>query len=230
MNWRTICFFPEVWQNVWFGIFSSLPLTLPISAGFKKYHLIHHQNQGVVNVDPDIPTTFEGKLVQSAIVKFFFLLFQPLIYVFRPLITQPTILQTMEIVAWVIQIIFDALILHYFGWKSFSYLVLGTLLGSGLHPLAAHFVGEHYVWDPKYETFSYYGPLNYLVYNVGWHNEHHDFPRIPGSRLPQLHKIAPEFYKDVGVHKSWPMILVRFIFDPSITAFSRKIRKGKKIN
>jgi hypothetical protein len=132
----------------------------------------------------------------------------------------------MEIVAYIGQAIFDFLILHFFGWKVLSYLFIGTVLGCGVHPLAAHFVGEHYLWG-KYETYSYYGPLNYLVYNVGWHNEHHDFPRIPGSRLPQLHKIAPEFYKDIGVNSSWPGVILRFIFDDSITPFSRMQREGK---
>jgi len=222
-------FFPEVWQNVWFGIFASLPISLPISLGFKKYHLIHHANQGIVNVDPDIPTVFEGKYVRGPFKKFLFLLFQGLIYAGRPLLTLPMPLTKMEIFAYIAQLTFNFLILHFFGGKVLCYLLIGTLLGCGIHPLAGHFIAEHYVWDERYETFSYYGKLNYLVYNVGWHNEHHDFPRIPGSRLPQLHKIAPEFYQNIGKNESWPGVLWRFIFDDSINPFSRVLRKGKPI-
>ncbi len=82
------------------------------------------------------------------------------------------------------------------------------------------------------ETYSYYGPLNSLTYNVGYHNEHHDFPYIPWTRLPKLKKIAPEFYQDLPHHTSWSYVIYQFIMDERVGMFSRvkRVDKSRKLN
>ena len=116
------------------------------------------------------------------------------------------------------------LILYFFGWASFFYLVLSLMFGIGLHPLGGRWIQEHYIFRPGQETYSYYGPLNKLCFNVGYHNEHHDFMMVPWSRLPAIRKIAPEYYNDLMYHTSWTKVLWQFIFTRNLTAFSRIVR------
>ena len=84
------------------------------------------------------------------------------------------------------KIIFDLLILYYCGFRSLMYLILGTFLCMGIHPSAGHFVAEHYAFFEDQETYSYYGWWNLVMYNVGYHMEHHDFPYIPSRNLPKV--------------------------------------------
>jgi sphingolipid delta-4 desaturase len=56
---------------------------------------------------------------------------------------------------------------------------------------------------------------------VGYHNEHHDFPYIPGSRLPLVRQTAPEFYNSLHYHTSWVKVLWDYMAKPEMTPFRR---------
>jgi sphingolipid delta-4 desaturase len=81
--------------------------------------------------------------------------------------------------------------------------------------------------DATQETYSYYGPANKLAFNVGYHNEHHDFPSVPWNRLPQVRKIAAPWYDTLVSHRSWTRLLIRFLFDRKMSLFSRMVREGR---
>ena len=85
------------------------------------------------------------------------------------------------------------------GW-ALAYLLAGTLLGLGLHPMAGHFISEHYTFIKGQETYSYYGPLNILAWNVGYHNEHHDFPYVPWSRFEVFNTLLALYRETCSAH------------------------------
>ena len=127
------------------------------------------------------------------------------------------------------QIGFDLLMVKLFGFSAFLYFLASTFMAGSLHPMAGHFIAEHYTIDGgKTETYSYYGWLNNLAYNVGYHNEHHDFPNIPWTKLPELRKIAPEFYEDLPKCESWVGIMVKYILDDNIGPHCRVKRTPKE--
>jgi sphingolipid delta-4 desaturase len=214
-------------HNKWFGIFTNLPLGIPSFISFQKYHSIHHRYQGEDGIDVDVPSAAEVTVFTNTFTKTLWVLLQPGFYALRPLFVMPLPPSAWEMTNIAIQVAFDAAIYYFFGAKGVVYLAVGTLLGMGLHPLAGHFVAEHYVMGDQVgekkpvETYSYYGPLNWLSFNVGYHNEHHDFPYMPGSRLPALRAMAPEFYDTIPRHTSWTKVLYHYIIDPRIGPGSR---------
>nr|KAG5688369.1 hypothetical protein BaRGS_032937 [Batillaria attramentaria] len=213
-----------------FGFFANLPLGVPMSVSFKKYHLEHHRYQGDAEKDVDIPSKIEGRLFCNTFTKLIWLFLQPYFYTLRPLFMRPKPLTLLEVINMVIQFSFDYAIWYYFGGKALVYLVSGTFLAMGIHPMSGHFISEHYMFVKGYETYSYYGPLNLLAWNVGYHNEHHDFPYIAGSRLPEIRKIAPEYYENLPYHTSWVKVLWDFVFDPKIGPYARIRRPVKQVD
>jgi sphingolipid delta-4 desaturase len=114
---------------------------------------------------------------------------------------------------------------HLWGWGALSYLIASFFFAVGLHPLGARWIQEHYLTSHPQETYSYYGPANVVAMNVGYHNEHHDFPSIPWNRLPRLKGAAPEYYEGLEYHGSWTGLLLRFVFDQELSLFSRAVRR-----
>jgi len=208
-----------------FGMFANLPLGIPMSISFKKYHLEHHRYQGDEIWDTDIPTYLEAKLFATTFTKFFWVILQPFFYTLRPLFVYPKTPNKLEVINLFVQLGFDAVIWYYLGGHILVYMIVGTLMAMGLHPVAGHFISEHYMFKKGYETYSYYGPLNWLTFNVGYHMEHHDFPYISGSKLPEVKRIASEYYDHLPQHNSWIKVLYDFITDPDIGPYARIRRK-----
>ncbi|CAE7786677.1 degs1, partial [Symbiodinium microadriaticum] len=194
---------------------------------FKRYHMEHHQFQGSLDKDTDVPTEWEGRFFRGPILKTLWVFLQPIAYAFRPMMGSPKTPKKLDFINWVVIIAFDALIIYLWGPVGGLYPVVSSVLGFGLHPMAGHLIAEHFVFKEGFETYSYYGPLNYFAWNVGYHNEHHDFPRVPGWKLPMVKKIAPEYYDNLPTHSSWPGAIWKFITDPSMTPFNRIVR-GRK--
>ena len=214
----------KVLHNRMLGIFANLPMGLPASASFKRYHMEHHRYQGEDVLDVDIPTVFETKFFTNTFLKVIWCLLQPLFYSLRPLFVNPKDPGYWEKVNYACAITFNSTIYYFYGFKGLSYLILGTLLGMGIHPVAGHFIAEHYVMNKGQETYSYYGPLNWLTFNVGYHNEHHDFPFIAGTNLPKVRAIAPEFYDNLPHYHSWSKVIVDYICDDKVGPFARTKR------
>jgi sphingolipid delta-4 desaturase len=204
------------------AVFANLATGVPSSQTFKVYHMEHHSATGVDGVDTDLPSEVERRLVTTSFRKVLWLAAMPLNYGLRPLLIRPKRPTAWEIVNFFAQMTFDVALVHTFGASALMYLLASTLLGMGLHPVAGHFVAEHFELAPSFGTYSYYGPCNWVNFNVGYHVEHHDFPRIPWSRLPRLREIAPEFYDTLPSSSSYIKdVFLPFIFNPNVTLHCR---------
>jgi sphingolipid delta-4 desaturase len=220
--------FDTPFWNTAFLYVANLPVPAAFAVSFQKYHRLHHMYLGGKGLDPDLPTNLEGRMFATPFTKAIFLFIQVITYALRPIITQPLPPTQGEIINWLVQLTADSLIVYFWGWQSLGYLLLSTFLGGSLHPMAGHFIAEHYTFEKSFDTYSYYGLGNLLAWNVGYHVEHHDFPRIPWARLPDLKKMAPEFYVNRPFHTSWSGTMWRFIWDEKVTPFSRVLRKVEK--
>ncbi len=215
--------------NLWGGIMCDLPNAFPSSAGFRKYHLKHHAFQGHYDIDADIPSRWEARMIGNGFIgKSLWLLFFPVFQALRP----PRLKEISFSNKWIwinlaTLIVFDLAIWFLVGPYALMYLVASFFFSVGLHPLGGRWIQEHYLVASPQETYSYYGPLNKLAFNVGFHNEHHDFSYVPWNNLPKIKEIAPEYYDSLVSHNSWAALTWQFLTDSNLSLFSRTLREDR---
>ena len=221
--------FRKTWINTLAGMVANLPHVLPSSVSFQRYHLKHHTFQGVYDLDADLPSYWEAKLIGKSAWG-------------KGLLADAVPDLSSDTAAALERNPHDRFVdsdehgnpafeqcrgVFHFRTQALMYLLISFFFSVGLHPLGARWIQEHYMVHPSQETYSYYGPLNTVAFNVGYHNEHHDLPSIPWNHLPAVRQAAPELYDTLIFHTSWTKLLWRFLFDPSLSLFSRQVRESR---
>jgi sphingolipid delta-4 desaturase len=224
------CIFKSNSMNKWAAILADLPNTVPTAMAFRCYHMKHHSHLGDYDYDADLPSHWEARLFgNSALGKAAWMFIFPVFQLTRlgRLRGSVPIWGKWTFINGVCIFLYDLAVLACLGPNALLYLFASFWFSvGGLHPLGARWLQEHYTADPSQETFDYYGPINLIALNNGYHNENHDFPDVPWSRLPQLKQMAPEFYANLKTHKSWGGLLLKFIFDPQFTLYTRVDRSS----
>jgi sphingolipid delta-4 desaturase len=214
--------------NKAFAILVTIPSLTPSAMAFCHYHLLHHSFFGVRGMDSDVPSRWEVRVVgRSSFRKLLWLLLLPFSYsAFHPLFVRRRMPLDGWLVANVIAVAVAWIVMLWLaGWPAIAYLLVSTYFSVGPHPAGAHILQEHVAFDGGNGMASYYGPVNLISVNLGYHLEHHDLPRVAGWRLPLVRKLLPQFYGDHVRHSSRLLGLWQFVTNPAIGLDSRPIRE-----
>lgn len=216
--------------NKLFSILINLPLVFPFAIVFRKYHFLHHAHQGT-KLDFDLPSEFEAKVFRGAFGKFVWLASQLAFYALRPCVLHPVRPCFFGVLNMALQAMFNACMICLCGCGPLKFLFVSLLFAGGLHPCSGHFLSEHVQFRSEMEqdTFSYYGSLNSITWNVGFHCEHHDFPRIAWRRLPRVRGMARESYSTLFVCESWSKALVEFVTNEKLTLGGCRARRHPRV-
>ncbi len=213
-------------RNRLLGILCNVGQGFPSAMSFRTYHLLHHSHLDEYDFDADLAFHWEARVVgTSPFRKAVWLLFFAAIEVVRPLRIQKQFAEPWVIVNTVAIVLTDAVIWYLCGTAGLVYVLLSTFFGVGLHPLGARWIQEHYTFVPGQETYSYYGVLNRVAFNIGYHNEHHDLVRVPWVNLPKVKALAPDFYDHLHAHRSLTRVLMQWLFDPALDLHTRITRE-----
>jgi len=208
--------FRRGWPNKVVAIVANVPHGAPAAIEFRHQHMLHHRYLGDA-ADPDgrdtqAPTRREVEVVgHSTLAKILSFTFGRFFYKARPANAVPHDRWFWSNVAACVAV--DVALVGLAGWRALAYLLLSSLVAFGPHVMGARRVAEHLTLRPGQPTNSYYGALNLVSFDVGYHVEHHDFPAVPWRRLRRLHAMAPEPYRNLASIRSWSWLMAAYFFD-----------------
>jgi sphingolipid delta-4 desaturase len=196
--------FRRPWLNRLFAILANVPLLFPSAIDFRGKHLAHHAHLGEPEGrDTQAPQEWERAFVTTRPRAFVWHAFAPLL---APRSKDAAFSWWPSANVAAHFAVLTPFALH-FGWKPMLFLAASGWFAFGPHPVGIRRYGEHLTLAPGQPTTSYYGWLNRLSFNVGFHVEHHDLPSVPWSRLPRLRALAPELYSPLASLSSWGSLL-----------------------
>jgi sphingolipid 4-desaturase/C4-monooxygenase len=202
-------------NKVW-GLILNLPLGAPAAMEFRTHHLLHHRHLGEADAetgqDTQAPAWAEDAWVgSSALRKLASFTAGRFYWKGRPASKVP--FDGWMTANWITS--FGAITLVGVGWGAAPslYLLCSSLLAFGPHTFGARRLSEHFPVRDGQPTNSYYGPLNAVSFNVGYHVEHHDFPNIAWTRIKKLRELAPEEYDELFAFTSWTKLITSYFFD-----------------
>jgi len=134
-------------MNLALGMFANLPIVAPYSVAFQRYHMDHHKEQGRDGTDTDIPTAPEARFFKGKCMKALWVTMQIMFYAFRPMVVKQFPPTKALCINWMVQFSFDYVVYINFGMTPFYYLGLSALFAGSIHPVAGHFISEHYVFS-----------------------------------------------------------------------------------
>lgn len=198
--------------NRWLAMFANVPLVFPAAMDFREKHLKHHAHLGEPDgADTQAPQSWDFHFVTNRLRTFVW-------HAAGPILTHSDA-PTHRPSKWVfINLAVNAAAMVLFTWafgvKALLFLSVAGVAAFGHHPVGVRRYGEHLVLAKDQPTSSYYGPLNWLSFDVGYHVEHHDLPSVPWNRVRALHNLAPELYRELAFIPSWTRLLWRLTTVP----------------
>ena len=211
-------FFRRKWLNRAFPVLNSANLFLP-QVLYKYHHLTHHQyaNDPVRNgttLDPSSTFRYGKDGEQEGFVSYSALgLFRDgTSAAYREAIKHGQRSQFwMELAA----VVVTAVLWLAIDWRWFLLAFVPTFYAGWFLALLENYYEHHRATDPDSrlaDSVSYYGRwYNLMMFNEGYHQEHHLKPHLHWTRRPQVHAEWKGKFKDAGAYEARKPPLLGFL-------------------